>query len=89
MKFTLLFLSVSIISAFSLKSMAQNNDSIFNKAKYYYENQEYMMAIPWFTKYIASNPGYYKTYQLRGNCYLETGQSSNSINDFLYAYQRG
>jgi tetratricopeptide (TPR) repeat protein len=85
MKLKLIYSTIIVLLIFSANCFSQDSDSIFNKAKYYYENEEYRLAIPYFSKYIKTNPGSYKTYQLRGNCYLETGQNTNAIHDYLFA----
>jgi tetratricopeptide (TPR) repeat protein len=66
-------------------SFSQDYDSIFNKAKYYYENNEYQVAIPWFSKCIEKNPLESKAYKYRGNCYMESGFQNKAIQDYLTA----
>jgi tetratricopeptide (TPR) repeat protein len=77
-----LFLALWWISA---NIYSQDYDSIFNKARFYYENDEYQMAIPYFSKYIKYNSNDYMAYKLRGNCFLETGQNTLAIQDYTTA----
>jgi tetratricopeptide (TPR) repeat protein len=70
---------------FSADCFSQDYESLCSKAKFYYESDEYQLAIPYFTNCINQNPDQYETYILRGNCYLEVGQTAKAIQDYLFA----
>jgi tetratricopeptide (TPR) repeat protein len=85
MKLNFNYILILLMLMYSAASFAQQTDSLFNKAKYYYENEEYHLAIPYFTKCLALNPDFYTYYQLRGNCLLEVGQNAEAIADYKSA----
>lgn len=87
MNFKLQYSLILVLWFFYANSYSQDNDSLFNKARFYYENDEYQMAIPYFSKYIQYNPNEFKAYKLRGNCFLETGQNNMAIEDYLVALE--
>ncbi len=66
-------------------AIAQKTDSLLNKAGFYYENEEYMLAIPRLTEYLHRFPDDFSAIQMRGNCYRETGQNRLAIHDYLSA----
>jgi tetratricopeptide (TPR) repeat protein len=78
-------LSFLLIFIYSTNCFPQDSDSLVNKAKFYYDNQEYVLSIPWFTKKINLNPNDFESLKYRGNCYLESGQNDKAIHDYLHA----
>jgi len=64
-------------------SIAQQTDSLFKKSLFFYENEEYQMAIPVLNKHIDKFPTHFEAIELRGKCYLKTGQDLAAKQDFL------
>jgi tetratricopeptide (TPR) repeat protein len=85
MKYKLL-VSLFIASfIFSSNCFSQESDTPENKAKFYYDSEEYQLSIPLFTQLIISNPLNHNYLKYRGNCYLEIGQNDKAIHDYLSA----
>ena len=85
MIFKTIFSVFVMFRIFTSNCFSQAPDSLFNRAKFYYTNEEYTLAIPCLSTYINQNQGSYISFLLRGNCFLETGQFTKAIQDFLFA----
>jgi tetratricopeptide (TPR) repeat protein len=85
MKARLLYILLIICVLYSVPSQAQEKDSLISRAAFFYENEEYQLAILRINDYISHFPPNSMAYRLRGNCYRETGQNRLAINDYLSA----
>ncbi len=82
MKFYVYALSAALSLLLNPESKAQESDSLLNRAGFFFDNEEYQMAIIKVSQYIQHFPANSRAYRLRGNCYRETGQYRLAINDF-------
>ena len=70
----------SCVSGFS-----QLNDSIREQANFYYENDEYEMALVNYNSILDKESTDYELYKKRGNCYYNLGNNEAAINDYKQA----
>lgn len=68
---------------------AQNTDSLFNRAVFYYENAEFTLACRAFTDLVKIDPADHRAFYYRANCYMETGQYELAKADYLVALRSG
>ncbi len=86
MKFTNILASTILLTVTGFTLLAQRPDSTYNKACYYYDNEEYTLAIPLYSEFLKNIHGDFNSLFYRGNCYMETGQTKLAIKDFKEAY---
>jgi len=62
--------------------LAQESDSLQEKAAFYYENDEYEMARIMYDSILSDNKQDFYSFKQRGNCYLNMGNIEKAIVDY-------
>ncbi len=71
----------------SLIALPQRADSLLQKARLFYQNDEYKMAIPLFRQLTEKDPGNYVLFGDLGKCYIQTGQIDKGITSYKKALE--
>ncbi len=85
MKILKILLIISNLYLTSLPALAQNKDTMINRARFFMQNGEAALAIPLLKKYNTQFPGEFLPYELIGDCYFEL----NSFHEAISSYSKG
>jgi tetratricopeptide (TPR) repeat protein len=79
MKKTIFTLFIFLLS---FEAFTQSLDSIRLKADFYYNNDEFEMALITYNNFLTKDSRDYESFKKRGNCYFNLGNIVNAVKDY-------
>jgi tetratricopeptide (TPR) repeat protein len=69
----------------SITGFSQLSDSIRKQANFYYNSDEFEMALLSYNSILTKDSKDFETFKKRGNCYYKIGNIENAIKDYKHA----